>query len=108
MHYVRLGTAGVKVSRICLGSWSFGNSAPWMIDLSEARKVIAKAVDLGITFFDTANEYSLGRSEEIVGECLKDYREDMVIVTKVYFPIVSAPMTPGFPATTFCNRSRVR
>jgi aryl-alcohol dehydrogenase-like predicted oxidoreductase len=87
MQYIGLGSAGLKVSRICLGCWSFGNSAPWMIEIAETRKVIAKAIDLGITFFDTANEYSHGRSEEILGECLKDQRDEMVVATKVYFPM---------------------
>lgn len=95
MQYVRLGRAGVKVSRICLGCWSFGNASPWMIEIEEARKVIGKAIDLGITFFDTANEYSQGRSEEIVGECLKDCREDMVVATKVYFPMGKGPNDAG-------------
>jgi len=95
MQYVKLGRAGVKVSRICLGCWSFGNASPWMIEIGEARKVIGKAIDLGITFFDTANEYSQGRSEEIVGECLKDCHEDMVVATKVYFPMGKGPNDAG-------------
>ena len=95
MQYANLGKAGVKVSRICLGCWSFGNAAPWMIEMPEARKVISKAIDLGINFFDTANEYSHGRSEEILGECLRNSREDFVIATKVYFPMGSGPNERG-------------
>ena len=62
---------------------SFGNAARWMIELDESRKVIKKAIDLGINFFDTANVYSNGRSEEITGECLSGYRDDMIVATKV-------------------------
>jgi len=95
MQYANLGTAGIKVSRICLGCWSFGNEAPWMIESSEARQIIARAIDLGINFFDTANEYSHGRSEEILGECLKGQREEMVVATKVYFPMGVGPNERG-------------
>ena len=64
---------------------SFGNDASWKIELDEARKLVNKAIDLGINFFDTANMYSLGRSEEITGECMKPYRDDVILATKVYF-----------------------
>ena len=94
MEYVNLGRAGVKVSRICLGCMSFGN-ARWMIELDESRNVFKKAIDLGINFFDTANVYSSGRSEEITGECLKGYREDMVVATKVYSPVGDKPNQSG-------------
>lgn len=83
MEYVNLGSAGVKVSRICFGCMSFGNDNAWKIELDEARSLVQKAIDLGINFFDTANVYSLGRSEEITGECLKGYRADVVVATKV-------------------------
>jgi aryl-alcohol dehydrogenase (NADP+) len=66
---------------------SFGNDAPWKIELEEARKLVNKAIDLGINFFDTANVYSLGRSEEITGQCLKPYRDNVILATKVYFPM---------------------
>jgi len=66
---------------------SFGNDAPWKIELDAARKLVNKAIDLGISFFDTANVYSLGRSEEITGECLKPYRENVILATKIYFPM---------------------
>jgi len=85
MEYVNLGRTGIKVSRICLGCMSFGNDASWKIELDEARKLVNRAIDLGITFFDTANVYSLGRSEEITGECMKPYRDNVILATKVYF-----------------------
>jgi aryl-alcohol dehydrogenase-like predicted oxidoreductase len=95
MEYVNLGRTGVKVSRICLGCMSFGNDAAWKIELDQARKLVEKAVDLGINFYDTANVYSSGRSEEITGECLKGYGEDVVIATKVYFPVGEGPNDSG-------------
>ena len=87
MEYVNLGRTGIKVSRICLGCMSFGNDAPWKIELEAARKLVNKAIDLGVNFFDTANMYSVGRSEEITGECLKPYRDNVILATKVYFPM---------------------
>jgi aryl-alcohol dehydrogenase (NADP+) len=95
MEYVNLGCAGVKVSRICLGCMSFGNDAAWKVELDEARPIIKRAIDLGINFFDTANVYSLGRSEEITGECLKGYREDMVVATKVWGRMGDKPNQSG-------------
>ena len=86
MKYVRLGKTGLEVSRICLGMMSFGNSREWELEIDQAKPIIEKALDLGINFFDTANVYSKGRSEEITGELLKDYRDEVVIATKVYFP----------------------
>ncbi len=95
MEYLNLGTAGVKVSRLCLGGMSFGNNQKWKIELDESRKVFKKAIDLGINFFDTANVYSLGRSEEITGECLKGYRDDVVVATKVYESMGGKPNQSG-------------
>jgi len=100
MEYVNLGRAGVKVLRICLGCMSFGNSAEWMLEIDEVRPIIRKTLDLGINFFDTANVYSRGRSEEIIGELLKDYREDVVIATKVYGKMGEGPNDRGCPAST--------
>lgn len=94
MEYVNLGSSGVKVSRICLGCMSFGNDA-WKVELDKARPIIKKAIDLGVNFFDTANVYSLGRSEEITGECLKGYRDDMVVATKVYGSVGGKPNQSG-------------
>ena len=95
MQYVNLGSAGVKVSRICFGCMSFGNDNAWKLELDEARPLVKKAIDLGINFFDTANVYSLGRSEEITGECLKDYRDDVVVATKVWDIMGKGPNDSG-------------
>jgi aryl-alcohol dehydrogenase-like predicted oxidoreductase len=74
---------------------SFGNDAAWKVELDQARKLVKKAIDLGIDFFDTANVYSTGRSEEITGECLKGYRDNVVVATKVYFPMGEGPNDSG-------------
>ncbi|MFQ5821552.1 MAG: aldo/keto reductase [Candidatus Heimdallarchaeota archaeon] len=95
MQYVRLGSTGVKVSRICLGCMSFGNASKWMLEINQSRPIIKRALDLGINFFDTANIYSRGRSEEITGEVLKGYREDVILATKVYFPMGDGPNEQG-------------
>ena len=87
MEFVPLGRAGVKVSRICLGCMSFGNESDWKLEIDDARPIVKRALDLGINFFDTANYYSNGRSEEITGALLRDYRDDIVLATKVYFPM---------------------
>ena len=84
MKYVRLGKTGLEVSRICLGMMSFGNKREWELEIDQAKPIINKALDLGINFFDTANVYSAGRSEEITGELLKESRDDVIIATKVY------------------------
>ena len=89
MEYVKLGNTGLDVSRICLGCMSFGDPTnwkhDWLLDEEKSRKVIQKALDLGINFFDTANVYSLGVSEEFLGRALKDFakREEVVVATKV-------------------------
>jgi len=95
LQYLNLGRAGVRVSRICLGCLSFGNDAAWKIGLDESRAIIRKAIDLGVNFFDTSNAYSFGRSEEIVGQCLKDCRDDMVLATKVGLPVNDKPNDSG-------------
>jgi aryl-alcohol dehydrogenase-like predicted oxidoreductase len=95
MQYARLGNAGVRVSKICLGCMSFGNDVAWKVELDQARPMIKKAIDLGINFFDTANVYSSGRSEEITGECLKDYRDDVVVATKVHGRMGDKPNQSG-------------
>lgn len=92
MEYVRFGHTGMKVSRICLGTMSYGGPNelwPWALDEATSRPFIKQALDLGINFFDTANVYSNGRSEEIVGKALKEYvsRDEVVIATKVFFPM---------------------
>lgn len=89
MEYAKLGNTGVEVSKICLGCMSFGNPQKWIhswvLPEEESRNIIKKALDLGINFFDTANVYGLGASEEILGQALKEYakREEIVIATKV-------------------------
>src|SRR4051812_29482534 len=89
MQYTRLGSTGTQVSRICLGCMSFGapdrGSHPWTLDEERSRPVIRHAIELGINFFDTANVYSDGTSEEIVGRALREFakREEVVIATKV-------------------------
>ena len=85
MEYTTLGDTGMTVSKICLGCMSFGSGHDWMLDREESRELIERAIDLGVTFFDTANVYSTGESEEILGEVLADYdRDRMVVATKVY------------------------
>ncbi|MDP7975392.1 MAG: aldo/keto reductase [TACK group archaeon] len=95
MQYTKLGWSGTKVSSICLGTMSFGNAADWMVEKEEAFKVLQKAWDLGINFYDTANVYSRGRSEEIVGEFMKGRREDAVIATKVFGRMGDLPNDAG-------------
>jgi len=104
MEYVNLGRAGVKVSRICLGCMSFGNDAAWKLEVNQAQKLLNKALDLGINFFDTANVYSSGRSEEITGECLKGNRENVILATKVYFPIGDGPNDSGLSRLHIINQ----
>ena len=101
MEYVKLGNTGLEVSRICLGCMGFGDAErwihPWVLDEERSRPIIKKALELGINFFDTANSYSGGASEEIVGRALKDYanRDEVVIATKVYFPMRKGPNSGG-------------
>ncbi len=101
MEYVKLGNTGLDVSRLCLGCMSFGDPEGWVhkwaLTDEESRPVIKKALDLGINFFDTANVYSLGRSEEILGRALKDYanRDEIVIATKVYNKMQEGPNGAG-------------
>lgn len=93
MNYVKLGNSGLDVSRICLGTMGIGIAErwvhPWVQDEESSRPIIKKALELGINFFDTANVYSDGTSEEILGRALKEYanRDEIVIATKVYFPL---------------------
>jgi len=88
MEYTTLGSTGMEVSKICLGCMSFGSEEPWMLDEDESREIIERAIDLGVNFFDTANAYSDGESEEILGDVLSDYdRDEQVVATKVRFPV---------------------
>src|ERR1700736_3739179 len=99
MEYVRLGTTGLKVSRICLGTMTYGSKKwrEWVLEEAESRPFIKRAVELGINFFDTADMYSLGVSEEIVGRALKDFaeRDRVVIATKVFNPMGEDPNQKG-------------
>lgn len=100
MEYVNLGNTGLKVSKICLGCMGFGSNRGGIkanVGEQDARKIIKHAIDLGINFFDTANYYSLGECEEILGQALKDYanRDDVVIATKLYYPMHNGANAKG-------------
>jgi 1-deoxyxylulose-5-phosphate synthase len=99
MEYVRLGRTGLKVSRLCLGTMSYGTSRwrPWVLDEAESRPFIKRAFDHGINFFDTADMYSKGVSEEVVGRALRDMapRHEYVLATKVFYPITDDPNGRG-------------
>ncbi len=101
MEYTRLGQSGLKVSRIALGCMSFGDNASgfstWALDEEAAQPFFRQAVELGITFWDTANVYSLGTSEEIVGRAINTYsrRDDIVLATKVHFRMHDGPGGQG-------------
>lgn len=100
MEYVRLGSTGLKVSRICLGTMTYGKPTErwqWALNEEESRPFIRKALELGINFFDTADVYSLGASEEVVGKALKEFarRDEVVIATKVFNPMSQSPNDGG-------------
>jgi aryl-alcohol dehydrogenase-like predicted oxidoreductase len=98
MEYTTLGSTGMTVSRICLGCMSFGTPEwrEWVLDEAESREIIERAIDLGINFFDTANMYSLGESERVLGNVLADYeRDEQVVATKVYNPMSDDPNAQG-------------
>ena len=101
MEYVKLGNTGLEVSKICLGCMSFGDPQrwihSWVLNETDSRKIIKKALDLGINFFDTANGYGLGASEEILGRALQEYakREEIVIATKVSGQMHEGPNGKG-------------
>jgi aryl-alcohol dehydrogenase-like predicted oxidoreductase len=101
MEYVNLGQTGLKVSRVCLGCMTYGvpdrGAHPWSLDEEKSRPFIKRALELGINFFDTANTYSDGTSEEIVGRALHDFarREEIVLATKVFYPMREGPNARG-------------
>jgi aryl-alcohol dehydrogenase (NADP+) len=99
MQYVRLGSSGLKVSRLCLGTMTYGTPAwrPWVLSEEASRPFFRQAIDAGINFFDTADMYSDGASEEVVGRALKDLarREDLVVATKVFNPLGPGPNARG-------------
>src|SRR5579863_6614879 len=99
MQYTRLGSTGLKVSRICLGTMTYGSKKwrQWVLEEAESRPFIQRALELGINFFDTADMYSLGASEEILGRALKDFaaRDRVVIATKVFNAMGDDPNERG-------------
>ncbi|KAF7336793.1 Aldo-ket-red domain-containing protein [Mycena venus] len=106
MEYVRLGQSGLKISKIVLGCMSYGNPkwlGNWVLEEEEASKHIKAAYDAGINAFDTANVYSCGQSEEILGRAIKQHnlpRDEIVVMSKVYFPVSRDPtqlLRPGGP-----------
>lgn len=107
MEYTNLGETGLKVSRLCLGCMNFGSEHPWMVDDREqAHAVIDRATELGINFFDTANVYSNGESEEILGEAIARYdREELVIATKVYGRMSDGPNGQGLSRKHILNQA---
>ncbi|MBO2942610.1 aldo/keto reductase [Paenibacillus sp. F411] len=101
MEYVKLGRSGLDVSRLSLGTMSFGvperGNTPWSLDEEQSRPIIKKALESGINFFSTANMYSDGTSEEILGRALKEFahRDEVVIATKVFVPMRKGPNAMG-------------
>lgn len=101
MEYVKLGRTGLDVSKLCLGCMSYGEPergmAPWSLNEEQSRPFIQKALEAGINFFDTANIYSDGTSEEIVGRALKDFarRDEIVLATKLFFRMSPGPNGVG-------------
>jgi 1-deoxyxylulose-5-phosphate synthase len=108
MEYVRLGSAGLKVSRVCLGCMSYGvatENNPWVLNEEQSRPYIKRALEAGINFFDTANVYANGTSEEYLGRALKDFttRDEVVIATKVRFPMGKGPNDYGLSRKHIMN-----
>jgi 1-deoxyxylulose-5-phosphate synthase len=98
MDYIRLGSSGVRVSRICLGCMSFGSGADWMLPEAASFAIVRRALELGINFFDTADVYSAGESELILGKALKAFgvkRDDAVVATKVFQAVGPGPNQRG-------------
>ncbi|MDP4098810.1 aldo/keto reductase [Paenibacillus sp. P96] len=101
MEYVKLGNTGLDVSRLCVGCMSFGIAErwihPWVLNEEQSRPIIKQALESGINFFDTANVYADGTSEEIIGKALQDYanRDEVVIATKVFFRMHEGPNGAG-------------
>ncbi|WP_277961261.1 aldo/keto reductase [Pseudomonas sp. RIT-To-2] len=99
MHYLNLGTTGLKVSKLCLGCMTYGSPTwrDWVLDEAGSRPFIKQALDAGINFFDTADMYSLGAGEQVLGKALLDYvpRDEAVIATKVFHPMGDKPNARG-------------
>ena len=100
MDYVRFGNTGITVSKLCLGTMTYGEPTdrwPWALNEEQSRPFIKKALELGINFFDTADVYTAGASEKVVGKALKDFakRDDVVLATKVFNPMGPGPNDKG-------------
>jgi aryl-alcohol dehydrogenase-like predicted oxidoreductase len=99
VDYVRLGTTGLKVSRLCLGTMTYGtpNWRPWVLDEAASRPFYKRAIEHGINFFDTADMYSTGVSEAVLGRAIKDLarRDEVVVATKVFYPVTDHPNSRG-------------
>ena len=100
MDYIRFGNTGIKVSRLCLGTMTYGKPTdrwPWALNEEQSRPFIKKAIELGFNFFDTADVYTAGASEEVVGKALKDFakRDEVVLATKVFNPMGPGPNDKG-------------
>jgi aryl-alcohol dehydrogenase-like predicted oxidoreductase len=99
MDYVRLGNTGLKVSRLCLGAMTYGTPEwrPWVLDEAASRPFIARALEHGINFFDTADMYSRGVSEQVLGRALKELttRDQVVVATKAFYPVRDGPNNCG-------------
>jgi len=108
MEYTTLGPTGMEVSRLCLGCMNFGSGQPWMADdEGQAHAVIDRALELGINFFDTANVYSRGESEAILGRALADRdRAELVVATKVYGPMFDGPNGQGLSRKHVLDQAR--
>ncbi|KWF32681.1 alcohol dehydrogenase [Burkholderia diffusa] len=111
MKYIKLGNTGLDVSKICLGMMSFGKPGsehglfPWAVDFEDAKPIFKKAIELGINYFDTANVYQLGTSEEVTGKLIKEFnldRDDIVVATKVRME-----MRPGKPNGSGLSRKAI-
>ncbi len=109
MEYVKFGKTGLDVSRLCIGCMTYGvpdrGTHPWTLDEEKSRPLIKQALELGINFFDTANFYSDGTSEEIVGRALKEFtrRDDVVVATKVFFRMRPGPNGEGLSRKAILN-----
>jgi aryl-alcohol dehydrogenase-like predicted oxidoreductase len=114
MDYVKLGRTGLDISRLCLGCMTYGvperGQHPWTLNEDASRPLIRQALEAGINFFDTANTYSDGTSEEILGPALKEFarRDEIVLATKVFFPMgnradAKKPNGSGLSRKTICQ-----
>ena len=107
MEFLRLGQTGLKVSRLCLGMMTYGDPKwrPWVLPAAAARPFVIRALELGINFFDTADMYSLGASEQVTGQLLRELarRDEVVIATKVFSPMGPGPNERGLSRAHILN-----